>query len=82
MACCVSQFGDLNEAYANIDQEYPIEDIIFPQSQCGMGMPIGLHAMTAQQQFYLNFNFTTPAMDEGIVASVAERIVEYLTHPA
>ena len=78
MPCCVSQFGNLEEAYADIDRDYPIESILFPQSQCGMGMALAVHAMTAQQQFYLNFNFSTPALDKKIVGCIADKLLKYL----
>lgn len=80
MPCCVIQFGNLEEAYAGIDQYYPIESIIFPQSQCGMGMALAIHAMAAQQQLYLNFNFAIPAMDKKVVECIADKLLGYLTH--
>jgi len=78
MPFCVSQFGNLEAAYAGIESYYSIESIISLQSQCAMGMPLAIHAMTAQKQFYISFNFAVPAMDAKLVQCMADKLLDHL----
>ena len=71
----VSQFGLLNNAYKGIEPELIIIDIDFIQSQEVPIYQYSIHAFTALDSLYLNFNFSSEIIDKTAMERIANELV-------